>query len=55
MEAQAILTETEDRDPENFNAYLKVRINFTLLKNSNGMKIRFDTENMRTANIAFRS
>lgn len=28
MEDQPILTETEDRDPENYNAYLKVRINF---------------------------
>ena len=36
MEDQPIFTETEDRDPENFNAYLKVRINFTLLKYSNG-------------------
>lgn len=28
MEDDAILTETEDRDPQNHNAYLKVRFTY---------------------------
>lgn len=61
MDEQFALVETDDRDPQNYNAYLKVRIISLvpggLLKMVKWLKIlwiRFNPENTRTANVAFR-
>lgn len=64
MDEQFALVETDDRDPQNYNAYLKVRIISLvpggLLNSAEVVKwlkilwIRFNPENTRTANVAFR-
>ena len=55
MEDQLVLVESEDRDPQNYNAYLKVRMILLVLGDLLNATIRFNSENMLTADIAFDS
>ena len=54
MEDQLVLVESEDRDPQNYNAYLKVRIILLVPGDLLNPAIR-NSENTLTANTAFDS